>query len=127
MECVIDISKQARDDGVIVYEYPFESINGCIYKKGDGYRIGIKEDEDLVQKRMILAHELAHFKDETVGIYKAPISEKRAYKIARELLIPEVTLKKLVKDGYDDFSTLSSMFGVSVKMIELRCRDVFIF
>jgi Zn-dependent peptidase ImmA (M78 family) len=52
------------------------------------------------------------------------LAEKRAYKMAREKLIPCKALLEMMSDWFTDYRSLASIFGVSEKMIQLRCQDL---
>ncbi len=47
---------------------------------------------------MCVAHELAHIEDDTIDSVHIFIAERRAYKIAREKLIPCEALKSMIAD-----------------------------
>lgn len=121
------ITKIIKEKEVTVDEYPFESIKGCVLKKNNCYHVGISSRLDEVKKRMTICHEVAHIEDETVDSVWTFRSEWRAYKRARELLIPDESLRSLIEDGFTDYSSLASLFWVSEKMIKLRCNDLSIF
>lgn len=123
----IDITWEAKSRGVTLDEYPFEHIRGCVCRADDRYHIGIASHLDPIKKRMCVAHELAHIEDDTIDSVHIFIAERRAYQIAREKLIPCEAIREALADWLTDYSTLASLFGVSEKMIQLRCRDLSIF
>lgn len=61
-----DISKLTKEREVIVDEYPFETLKGCILKKNDRYHVGISSRLDEVKKRMTICHEIGHLETDTI-------------------------------------------------------------
>lgn len=122
----VDILRKTKDNNITVDEVDMNYCMGCIGLCWDRYRIVIDIKMHEVDKRMTTAHELWHFLTDTVN-YWNPTHEGMANKKARELLIPCSCLEELIKDDHTDYSTLASLFGVSEKMIQLRCRDLSIF
>lgn len=49
--------------------------------------------------------------------------EHMANKAAREIAIPEERLREVVQD-IQDYSSLASIFGVTVRMVEMRCLEL---
>ena len=88
------------------------------------HHIFVSSRLDPIKKRMCVAHELAHIDDDTVDSVHVFLAEKRAYRIARSKLVPEKSLRELIADGFTDSQSLASLFEVSEKMIQLRCRDL---
>jgi Zn-dependent peptidase ImmA (M78 family) len=62
------------------------------------FHIFISSNLDPIKKRMCVAHELAHIDDDTVDGVHVFLAEKRAYKMAREKLIPCKALLEMMSD-----------------------------
>lgn len=123
----INISKIVKEREVIVDEYPFEILKWCILKKNNKYHVGISSRLDEVKKRMTICHEIAHLEDDTIDWAWTFRNEWRAHKRAREMLVPCEAIKEFISEWFTDYATLASLFGVSEKMIQLRCKDLSIF
>lgn len=123
---MIEIAIVAKSKGVTVDEYPFEHIRGCVCCKDGRYYIGIAENLDPIKKRMVIAHELAHIEDGTVDSVYIFTTEGRVKQKAREMLVPCEAFNKAIAEWLTDYSTLASLFGVSEKMICLRCGDLWL-
>lgn len=77
------------------------------------------------KKREVIAHEIAHLQDDTVGNFHI-LAEKRADKIGRNILLPESVVLAVIDDhGECNICTLSQIFGVSYDMMEKRIRELF--
>lgn len=122
--CPCDINKEAQKNNVTIDYMPFETLRGCIVKFWEKHHVWISENLPERSMRQTIAHELAHLETDTVDSVWAFRSEWRAYKRAREILVDENSLKKLIDDWYSDFSSLASLFWVTEKMIQLRCKDL---
>ena len=81
---------------------------GCIGKCDDWVCIVIKNDLSDQKKRQTIAHELAHYLTDTIGHWN-PTHEGMANRKARELLIPETTLREYLDDN-TDYAELACMF-----------------
>lgn len=121
---MIEIAIVAKSKGVTVDEYPFTHIRWCVCCKDGRYYIGIAENLDPIKKRMVIAHELAHIEDGTVDSVYVFTAEKSAKQKAREMLVPCEAFKEAIESWLTDYSTLASIFGVSEKMVCLRCKDL---
>lgn len=127
MFCPCDIIKKADEENVTIDYMPFRHLRGCIVRSWDRYHVGIADNLPERSMRMTVAHELWHLETETIDSVWTFRSEWRAYKRAREILIDENNIRSLIQEWYCDYATLASLFGVSEKMIQLRCKDLSIF
>ena len=109
--------------------------NAIVLRYSRGWRPKIEHQKYIIiwrkkcirQERFIVAHELAHHLDDTIWYVCMFMAERRADKMAREMLIPEDTLRLLVSEWYDEYSALASIFGVEESVVEARCKEVFNF
>lgn len=121
----VDIFSLARTRGVRVYHMTFESVDGIAVRYHGSPRIAVNARLDERRTRFVVAHELAHIEDETVGPAYCLMAERRANKIARETLVPHDRLREAVEDGHTEYAVLASIFGVGEDVIEERCREMF--
>ncbi len=121
----VNIEKIILDQGVELDEFPFETMNWCVFKRGETYIIVTSTYLDEIDKRMTQAHELAHIEDDSINTGYTPLAERRAYKFARRILIPSRALRKFIEEEITDVFLLAWYFKVSEKMIRLRCAELF--
>lgn len=101
----------------------FDLLDWGVYKSNK-YHIGIKKWLSSYHKRFVIAHELAHIKDDTVWVLHNKICENRADKIAGEILIPKEKLKEAIDWYWEDCDFLHCLFGTNQEVIEKRYKDL---
>lgn len=123
----VDIEEEVKTRGYTTDILDFREIRGCVIQSQEEYHIFLSSNLDPIKKRMCVAHELAHIEDDSIDSVHVFLAERRACQMARKKLVPCEALRELIADGFTDYSTLASLFGVSPKMIMLRCQDLSIF
>ena len=141
----VDVVKLANRFGIRVYEYPFgEGVSGAVQKNDNGeISIYISNQDSVERQRFSIAHELAHavlHKDlvdskKIVNRSKNDSSnvEIEANKLAEEILMPEKSLNRFIKEeGLNKNAEISSTiiqkiaeaFKVSKMVAIIRLRNL---
>ena len=114
----------ARERDIQIEFYPLQHAMWVSLRTADTDYILIRPDLTERQTHYTIAHELAHFMDDTIGVHHH-LAERRADRIAHEVLIPHDRLREAIEDGYTEYSVLASLFGVDEVVVERRVRDIF--
>ncbi|PIR42236.1 hypothetical protein CO058_00800 [candidate division WWE3 bacterium CG_4_9_14_0_2_um_filter_35_11] len=141
----VDVVKLANNLGIKVFEYPFgEGVSGAVQKNENGeISIYISDQDSIERQRFSIAHELAHavFHKDLVETKKIINRSKNdssnveieANKLAEEILMPEKSLNRFIKEeGLNKNAEISSLiiqkiadaFKVSKMVAIIRLRNL---
>jgi hypothetical protein len=104
-----------------------------LYRGGpSGYTIRVNADDSLMQKRLTVAHEIAHFlrhRDRIQNrllddrLYRSRLGstkEREAEDLAFDLLMPRALIRELRAAGMNDVSALAERFNVPLYVMKKR-------
>lgn len=116
----------AKERDVKINFYDFSKIDGICTETPLGRYIGLSGSMNEIKTREVLAHELWHIQDGTSDSFHFSLSEKRADKIGREILLPVEELIEEIQDrGECDINYLSLIFWVSYTTLEKRIKEIY--
>lgn len=127
MSSPVDILALAKNRNIRIYHLDFEYVDGIVARYNGKPRIAVNSRLDERASRFTVAHEMAHLEDDTVDCAYSLIAERRANRMAREMLVPHDRLRAAMDDGHTEYSVLAAIFGVSESVIECRCKEIFNF
>lgn len=120
----IDPIKEAKKRGIKVFEFDGEGVlNGMIAQVEGETFISVEKNLREDKKNVVCFHELWHYVTDTIQAPAFPRIEHMANKAAREIAITEARLREVIQD-IQDYSTLASIFWVTVRMVEIRCLEL---
>ena len=124
-----------KEDIAIEYVPLDASISGRLYRRDGRWIISVNREHHINRQRFTLAHELAHYvlhKSEsesftdTVFFRGASVNnfEYAANEFAAKLLMPEDTVREVVRGGTNNIKDLAEAFGVSVAAMLYRVKQL---
>ena len=118
------LHRLARERDIQIRAHDIPRVNGIAIRIGSDEYIFIRHDLTERQTHYTIAHEIAHFMDDTIGVHHY-LAERRADRIAHEVLIPHDRLREAIEDGYTEYGILASIFGVDEVVVERRVREIY--
>jgi Zn-dependent peptidase ImmA (M78 family) len=122
------------EDAALEFDDEHPGLSGMYSIENGQPVVRVNVADPPVRRRFTLAHELGHhclkhgplFRDPTqnFNILSFDSKEAAANKFAAELLMPEIAIKALIKEGLQDIPTLAKKFEVSEVAMKYRLKNL---